>query len=506
LSTRDIATGVTVVPIARRASDYPLQRRFAVYGVACGLLGGALFGSPLAGFSFLVLFVAVGALWRRDEIPILPFSIAFQWIAVSGGYLFLQVTGRYPQYQSVGNLDLAVLLYLLGLLVLVGGIRVAFHFERLLKVGASLVREEATSSHYSIHKLFFIVLIIFAVDWLYPLNPVAISYNGAQIIGAVLQFRYVFLGLLLLTAIRRRKGYHLAAVGLLYVLGPNLTSTFSHFKEFLILVLLILLAEWRPWASGQKAHGKSRLLVIAGAALGLVLLPLAIIWVGVAKPLYRPAVLSGQVQGSQVSQVRAFTSIVSGGVGDLNWGQSFETLAARTSGGTAYFSHVVERVPHLYPFENGKLTQRAVSLTVRPRILFPGKDTSTSDSYLVTQYAGVEVAGSEEGVSVGLSYMAETYIDYGAPIMFVPIFLIGALVGFASVALRAAAPSHRLFVIAATILFLFQFIGHETALVKVLGGVLLTCIVFTVIFLLSGRWLHAFLLDGQHPRHTALRQ
>src|SRR2546428_6904586 len=92
------------------ADMYPLQRRLLVWGLVVATTGGILFLSPLAGFAFLVLFGAVGALWRRDEAPILVFCIAYQWFFIVTGYFYQQITGRYPGLPAVGDLQGAVLL------------------------------------------------------------------------------------------------------------------------------------------------------------------------------------------------------------------------------------------------------------------------------------------------------------------------------------------------------------------------------------------------------------
>ena len=44
-------------------------------------------------------------------------------------------------------------------------------------------------------------------------------------------------------------------------------------------------------------------------------------------------------------------------------------------------------------------------------------------------YTGSRVAGTEEGTSIGIGYMAESYIDFGPIYMFVPILLLGVFYG-----------------------------------------------------------------------------
>jgi hypothetical protein len=60
-----------------------------------------------------------------------------------------------------------------------------------------------------------------------------------------------------------------------------------------------------------------------------------------------------------------------------------------------------------------------------PRLLDPDKPPVINNSDLVRTYSGVWVAGTEMGTSVAFGYAAESYVDYGLPWMFAPVFLFG---------------------------------------------------------------------------------
>ena len=49
---------------------------------------------------------------------------------------------------------------------------------------------------------------------------------------------------------------------------------------------------------------------------------------------------------------------------------------------------------------------------------------------MVNKYATRKVAGAKQGASFSLGFMAESYIDFGPYLMFIPIFLVGWLLGF----------------------------------------------------------------------------
>lgn len=66
---------------------------------------------------------------------------------------------------------------------------------------------------------------------------------------------------------------------------------------------------------------------------------------------------------------------------------------------------------------------------LQPRILFPNKE-AIDDSKMVNKYATRKVAGAKQGASFSLGFMAESYIDFGPYLMFIPIFCVGWLLGF----------------------------------------------------------------------------
>src|SRR5262249_59395388 len=89
------------------------------------------------------------------------------------------------------------------------------------------------------------------------------------------------------------------------------------------------------------------------------------------------------------------------------------------------------RVPALMPHESGEILREAVIHALTPRVLFPDKPGVESDSEAVRKYAGVFVAGPEENTSIAFGYAGESYVDFGVPLMFVPVFIYATLIGMA---------------------------------------------------------------------------
>ena len=99
---------------------------------------------------------------------------------------------------------------------------------------------------------------------------------------------------------------------------------------------------------------------------------------------------------------------------------------------TVYYPALaMERVPRVLPHENGALLWGTIKHVLTPRLFFPNKDSLISSSSLVRYYSGVWVAGEETGTSIAFGYAAESYVDFGVPVMFIPIFVFGVFAGAA---------------------------------------------------------------------------
>ena len=94
---------------------------------------------------------------------------------------------------------------------------------------------------------------------------------------------------------------------------------------------------------------------------------------------------------------------------------------------------------------------------------------SIADSEMVTQYSGVWVAGAKEGTNIAFGYAAESYVDFGVPLMFLPVFLYGFLIGMAYHWWLGAIRHRDLAVGLATVMFWLCLYIFERSWVKTLG-------------------------------------
>lgn len=494
--------GNLVVRAERQAAPYPLQRKFVIWGMWAGCFGGLLFVSPLAGLSFLVLFGAMGALWPRAEPPVLAFCIMLQWLSVMSGYFYYLAQGHYPGESGgsfVGNLEGAVLLSLIGLVALTAGLRTGLKlFQGRFEWAQQKL--QASIPCYDVRALFWCVIVLFAINWRVEILPMEIFPRGAQIIYNILAFREVLLFLLFLEILQQQKGYCYGVAAFVYVLIPAFTSIGAGFKGLFVLLCIALLSEWRPWSKSLLDRRRSSRAVRAAAVAVTVLLVMGLIYVGTVKSVWRVAVMTGTAGDSPMEKVNTYFTILREGVAEqAEWSSvlgstALEGLASGLSAGLDYFAIVLERVPEVVPHANGELTLRTLIHLITPRIVFPDKADLVSSSWLIRKYAGIWAAGDEEGTSVALGYMAEFYIDFGVPGMFVLIFLYGLGAGMAYGAMLLFAPSYNFFRSAVTVSFLQHFVGYGGEIPKIIGGLVENSLIFGLLLYLVGPWLHRMLL------------
>ena len=467
---------------------YPFLRPLVAAGIAAGAGSGLLFGDLLLGAILLVGIASAGLLWRRSEIPIFAFCVVYQWLFVGVGYIYMRWTGSYPGIRFLGDLDTAIWYSLAGLLAVTFGIRIAL--RRFHQATA------ADTEQYEISKLFWIVLILFSMNWVTELTVVQLrltAFNVAQILHHLLVLRYLFLYLLILAIVQQGRHYWVGILAFSYVLLPELTSSMTKFKELFFLLMVVILSQWRPFSSDPFEKVRNRQIIGTTATITVLLLVIGLVWTGGMKHSWRSALLSGQVAGSPIDKIEAYGQHAIDSIENFDPGRSALTLASRLSSGVAYFSHVLRVVPDVVPHEDGALTMRAVRHVLMPRFLFPEKPDLGGDSWLVRKYARLNVSGEESGTSIGLGYMAEFYIDYGFPLMLIPLLLYGALLGTLYRVLARVSPSPQVFAAVSAGLFLQHFLSYEGNFTKLLGGTLQNFIILALALAIFGARVHGLL-------------
>ena len=116
-----------------------------------------------------------------------------------------------------------------------------------------------------------------------------------------------------------------------------------------------------------------------------------------------------------------------------------------------------------------------------PRLIFSDK-APVHDSELTRQYTGIRVSSYDVGTSISMGYMAEAYIDFGSVLMFLPILLFGASLGYIYRRLLSAPGRDSVIGAAVSTFTLMQAYALETSVLKLIPAVGL-CLLASVIIL-----------------------
>jgi hypothetical protein len=403
----------------RLIAKYPLTLWALQAGLLVGLFVGLLMDSALLGGAMFVLFAVVGCTWRRDEAPVVPFLLGYQWCAITVGYWYYVFTGIFPTAYALGDLERTVRLSLAGLVVLGAGIRIVRDCVSITENA-----EEAPLQVRRLNRLFWFVIVIYGIDYIRAFNTK--SFGGLDIpLTILLEFRHVLLMVLWYETIRQGTSRRYLWLSLAWVFIPSLGSYFSDFKIPLILLFLVSLQFWRPWEPKSwkwSIASWTRTIGLVVAALFLML-----VWQAGVKKEARRIYDEGLVNG-RLDRAELFVKQVAAAVPEVidDPRPSIEILISRLSY-IGFFSRVLEYVPAVEPHADGELLRMAMTNAFMPRLLFPSKPVLPSDSYYTRRFTGIMVA--EEGTSISIGYMAEFYADWGLVGMFTSIFAYGCLIG-----------------------------------------------------------------------------
>lgn len=457
--------------------------------ISAGVCGAAwlLTRDWIAGIGLLVLWAGWHYLRTVEGPPVLAMAFTFQWVQVTAGLYYYGLTGRlldaieFSDYRPMALIGLGCLVSLLL------GLKLGMKAVRAGELSGERRPDEACS---------WPVLIVVYVASVAVTGAVQeLAWAVPALTQAILALTYTRLAILFvmfyrLAHPRVRWGWIVALLAAEVVLG--FTGYFAGFREPLMMAAVALLTAF------------DRRKVRHWLALGLfaaVMFSTGLMWMAIRTD-YRQDFenqLFAQSREARLERVVALTS---------RWlRRDFGALADDLDffvdrlWAIYYPALAVNRVPSVVPHENGAILGRALLHIVTPRLFFPDKAVLESDSEMVLRYAGVWAAGAEQGTSIAFGYAAESYVDFGVPLMFVPVFLYGALMGMAYHGWLRVIRHRELAVALVTVMFWLCLYLFERSWIKTLG------LSVTLMVYLGGATilLDRFLLSRARPQSAPLR-
>ncbi|MBC7657559.1 MAG: hypothetical protein H7147_10375 [Frankiaceae bacterium] len=404
-------------PVTHSALRLSHPKLWIPIALAIGVLAMAS-ANPLLTLGAIVLLALIGMLlWRPGEPPALLFAMGYHWMQASVLVLYANWKGLDMDALGYGaQVQAATWLTFGAILCVALGMRLGARQTYGAVAQPSVL---AIASQLSVRRLFAACLAAIVLSTV--ANRLAYVVPGlVQPILALTLLRWVVVYVFTYAVLSQQRGFRLLAVVFTIEIGIGFLGFFSDFKTVPIVMLLAALA------APASLKGIRRRTVVL---LSLVILSLAVLWTGI-KTDYRQFLNQGS--GQQVVLVPVSERIgklaeLAGNMTPARYGDAVVALVERVSY-VYYFGQVMQTVPRDIDYEGGRLWREAVMRTLVPRLLDPDK-LIIDDSERTSYYTGNRVAGAEQGASISLGYVAESYIDFGPVLMMAPLFAWGLFVG-----------------------------------------------------------------------------
>ena len=426
--------------------------------VASGLvITTAILGDSLPATALAVLYLVVKLLWTVEGPPALLFAILFQWSQATLGVFYFLVFGRKAFAMEASDYRPIVLIGLGCVLSLAMGLR--FGIWLVSRLGGDRdIRPVGLDVPWTLLIGVYVASIVFQGS----LMQVAFDLPLIrQILVTVTAVRLAVLYLVLRRFIRPTFQWYAFGGLVVFEVLLGFTGFSAGFREPLVLGAMALIEIF----DRRKVH---HWLMVG--AVSVTLGATGVVWMGI-RDAFRGDWVAIETfssdQRARFDRASALTSdFLKRDATDLTG--AVDALVDRLWS-VYYPALAVARVPAVLPHTDGALLLSAVERIIMPRFLFPDKAALPSESEMVRKYAGVHVAGAEQGTSIAFGYPTESYVDFGLPYMFVPIFLFGVAMGIAYLWLLHGISSKELAIPLVAVVFWVSLFQFERSWAKMLG-------------------------------------
>jgi hypothetical protein len=385
--------------------------------ILAGAVGWLASGDWLIGACLLVLGLGWIVLQPDEGPPVIALAFSMQWVSVCVGLFYLRLTDRPLDATIHSDYRTMVAIGLGCLLAMIAGLSVG---RRLVSLAGP-----ATGLRPAYALTFKTLVMAYAIGTLFvgAIQNSAWDYPGLA--QAILALSYLRLGLLYLVFRRlvADSKWHLVVGLLVLEIVLGITGYYAGFREPLIMAALAFLEFFdrrnvRQWIT-------ITLLMVFMAVLGIA-------WMGVRVEYRARFTTDEKFDSNRSARIDLLRASMADWAGQSR-SEMFRNIDAFVERmWTIYYPALaVSRVPSVLPHTNGQLMAESLQYVFEPRLFFPDKPDIKSDSEMVRKYSGVWVAGEDQLTDIAFGYAAESYIDFGIPMMFVPMFVWSAFVGLA---------------------------------------------------------------------------
>lgn len=372
----------------------------------------------IAGLAIFVIWAIWHFLRAKEGPPVLAIALTFQWVQVTAGIFYYGLTGRRLLPMDYSDYRPMVLIGLGCVVSLLVGLRLGlFLGGKIRKPDEIKYRPQEAISERLLPSYYLAAIVLSG-------SAEVFAWTVPQLTQAILALTYIRFALLFLIfrrLVRPKLKLNWIALILLGEILLGATGFFAGFREAFIMAALALL---EGFDQKKLRHW------VAISTLAFFILLTGLMWTDV-KGAYRKEFLTNdEFSESQMLRMEYITSA------SRQWfTKDSEELAGDLDNmvdrlwAIYYPALAVSSVPSRLPYENGAILSNAMWHVITPRLFFPEKAELESDSEMVRKYTGEWVAGEEQGTSIAFGYAAESYIDFGVPLMFIPVIIYGMICG-----------------------------------------------------------------------------
>lgn len=429
-----------------------------------GVIGGAF---ALASGDWVVLpaMVLMWFFWHtlpHDDVPPgLHFSFSFHLFQIIAGVLYTSLTGRLLTTHAAPQYHFMMVLAVGSLAAMFGGFVIGDRWVAKARRAVPRVTLDVTLTQL----VAVYIAALVSRDSLIGFVETVPAF--AQAIYAISAVQMGLFYLLVRRLFRdQRHVLVLLVVGFETIRG--FSGFYSSFKEPLILSLIAGMEVFQP----RKAAHWAISVLLVGSVLSL-----SVVWLGIRGAIRDDITTTDIVRGQAERVEFALTEF-------RLWWQlepeykmfDVDALAERVWD-VYYTALALDRVPSVLPHENGAILRAAFQHVLTPRFLNPDKPPLPSESDDVRKYAGVHVAGLEEGTTIAFGYVIQAYIDFGIPWMFLPSLGFGLFLGAAYRFFLTSIRHEEILIAVLAAGFWANIMPYNTAWAKMMGK-LLTSLVY----------------------------
>jgi hypothetical protein len=460
----------------------PLPLWVWIVAFAGALWGGLSIYPALTAACCFSLPIVASLLFIKGESPILFACFAMQWLQVVVLVFYadfystpLEKVIEFPELEKATWLSLG------GVIALAIGMRTAL--DSIGRGAVMAAKMEKGLERLSLGRMMTAWLISFLLAS--SIGAIAWKFGSLrQLATPIGSIKWVFFYLLAYRVLVRDEGYRFLLSAVLLEFVSGFTGFFGSFKEGIMMLIVVVMG--LPRGMNLRIRSLALVFITLGGFA-------AVFW-SVIKVDYRAYQVQKwrQKGGASTMDKLELIGMLISRMDAKKMEEGFKATVARVSY-VGLFGSVISHVPAVEPHSNGELWLGAITHVLTPRILFPEKKV-LDDSARARRFTGMRLSGAEEGTSIGIGYMAESYADFGSWGMFFPIYLLGLFLGRIYRNFCANPQSALLGAAIATSILFSVIQAFAMSNTKIVGSLVVLCLAYVALNAAFGknllRWLY----------------